>query len=269
MSIDGSDLKKRFLGFWCFAPIFVPIFAGYPLAIFGCAFASAWVSYEAAMLLSPHDKRRGLAGAGLMFFGFFLPLLPLSGFILLLIGGAGFGLVCWLHSGQESLFIGFLMLCIVSLGYFAFIHDGAILLIAIACVITASDMGAYFSGRLLGGAKLAPSISPSKTWSGSIGGIILALIIAEGLYFGLYGLHLTYLLVLGVVLTVIVAQIGDLFESALKRRLGVKDSSQLVPGHGGALDRFDGYLTVLPFAALLHYNAIVIVIDHFRLSVSI
>lgn len=106
-------------------------------------------------------------------------------------------------------------------------------------VVWATDIMAYFTGRALGGPKLAPSISPGKTWSGAIGGA-LAAVIAGGLaarYAGAsWGLAATALFTL--VLSA-VSQAGDLFESSLKRRFGVKDSSRLIPGHGGVMDRVD------------------------------
>ena len=118
-------------------------------------------------------------------------------------------------------------------------------------VIWASDIGAYMTGRLLGGPKLAPSLSPGKTWSGAMGGLIsavlAALAVAACFSSGFSPSHVTGLaLVLGCV-----SQAGDLFESALKRHFGVKDSGHVIPGHGGLLDRLDALLTVAPAAALL------------------
>jgi phosphatidate cytidylyltransferase len=119
-----------------------------------------------------------------------------------------------------------------------------------------SDTGAYFVGRIAGRTKLMPSVSPAKTVEGAIGGVALSVVICW--------LYVHYLLVphgqlglspLGIVLfavaIAIAAQLGDLFESLLKREAGVKDSSGLLPGHGGFLDRVDSLLFVLPVAALL------------------
>lgn len=107
-------------------------------------------------------------------------------------------------------------------------------------VVWATDILAYFVGRAIGGPKLAPSISPGKTWSGAIGGTIAGIIAggAVALYAGIvWGVLATA--VLTFVLSV-VSQVGDLFESSLKRRFGTKDSSGLIPGHGGVMDRVDG-----------------------------
>lgn len=107
-------------------------------------------------------------------------------------------------------------------------------------VVWATDILAYFVGRAIGGPKLAPSISPGKTWSGAIGGTIAGIIAggAVALYADIvWGVLATAVLTL--VLSV-VSQVGDLFESSLKRRFGTKDSSGLIPGHGGVMDRVDG-----------------------------
>jgi phosphatidate cytidylyltransferase len=124
----------------------------------------------------------------------------------------------------------------------AYLRDGDragfIATLFLFAVVWATDIAAYFTGRALGGAKLAPSISPGKTWSGAVGGTVgglaagLAMAGATGwggVWAGLVALLLA-----------IVSQVGDLFESFVKRRSGVKDSSHIIPGHGGVMDRVDG-----------------------------
>ncbi len=108
------------------------------------------------------------------------------------------------------------------------------------------DIGAYFAGRTIGGPKLAPAISPNKTWAGLIGGML-----AAALFGGLwaYLLELPSILVLLAAPFAAAAQGGDLFESWLKRRAGVKDSGNWLPGHGGALDRLDGLVVVATLTA--------------------
>jgi len=115
--------------------------------------------------------------------------------------------------------------------------------------IWATDIGAYFVGRTAGGARLAPRISPGKTWSGLIGGMAWAAVAsaATGYAFGLG--ETVHLAIAGAVLAV-VGQAGDLLESAAKRRAGVKDSGRLIPGHGGLLDRIDGLMAVLVAVAI-------------------
>jgi phosphatidate cytidylyltransferase len=121
-------------------------------------------------------------------------------------------------------------------------------LVLVLLVVWATDIGGYFAGRGLGGPKLWPRVSPKKTWAGAIGGFAASLVIAAAfpaLGFGKTG----PLLLLGAVLS-IASQLGDLFESAVKRRFGVKDSSHIIPGHGGLLDRLDGFVAAVVLAAI-------------------
>ncbi len=118
-------------------------------------------------------------------------------------------------------------------------------------LVWASDVGAYAVGRSVGGARLAPTISPGKTVSGAFGGLAAAVLVGVGAALALsQPPHLLRAGVLAAGLGV-VAQAGDLFESWVKRRLGVKDSGSLIPGHGGLFDRLDALLAVAPAAALL------------------
>ncbi len=127
---------------------------------------------------------------------------------------------------------------------------GLIDVLFLLVVVWSSDIGAYIAGRLIGGPKLAPAISPGKTWSGAIGGLACAMAI---------GLLVTRFAAPGPVLHALVvaaglsiaSQLGDLLESACKRHFGVKDSSGLIPGHGGVFDRLDGVLAAAPVAVLL------------------
>ena len=128
--------------------------------------------------------------------------------------------------------------------------DGRLVFMTILCSVIATDVGAYFVGRKVGGPKIAPSISPSKTWSGLVGGMLLS-----GACFALIIVFVQVSadlpvsafvwsnLLIGSVIAV-VAQAGDFFESWLKRRAGVKDSGRLIPGHGGIFDRADGMIAV-------------------------
>jgi phosphatidate cytidylyltransferase len=122
--------------------------------------------------------------------------------------------------------------------------------IILLLLVWASDIGAYLVGRVVGGPRLAPAISPGKTWSGAIGG--LAAVVAAGLIASAVLGGISPLRAAGfAALTGCVSQIGDLFESHLKRRFGVKDSGWLIPGHGGLLDRLDAVLFAAPLAGLL------------------
>ena len=128
---------------------------------------------------------------------------------------------------------------------------GFVALIFVMLVVWAADIGGYFAGRGIGGPKLWPRVSPKKTWAGAIGGFAGGLVVAAG--FAAVGIgKLTPLLLLAAFLSV-VSQSGDLFESAVKRRFGVKDSSQIIPGHGGLLDRLDGFVAAIVVAALFGF----------------
>lgn len=126
--------------------------------------------------------------------------------------------------------------------------DGLVLASWAMALVWATDIGAYFAGRTIGGPKLAPGVSPNKTWAGLIGGVIAA---------GLFGWALAInaglpsLLATASPALAVLAQVGDLYESALKRRAGVKDSGNILPGHGGVMDRLDGLVPVAPVAAML------------------
>jgi phosphatidate cytidylyltransferase len=121
-------------------------------------------------------------------------------------------------------------------------------LMLVLLVVWVTDIGGYFAGRGIGGPKLWPRVSPNKTWAGAVGGFAASLAVAWG--FSAFGLGKTSaLLLLGSVLS-IASQLGDLFESAVKRRFGVKDSSHIIPGHGGLLDRLDGFVAAVVLAAV-------------------
>lgn len=117
-------------------------------------------------------------------------------------------------------------------------------------IVWFTDIGAYFAGRAIGGPRIAPSISPNKTWAGLIGGMIAAASVSALYTHVAIGIALIPHAVLGAALAII-AQAGDFFESWVKRRFGKKDSGNLIPGHGGLLDRLDGLMFVAPAALLV------------------
>jgi phosphatidate cytidylyltransferase len=127
---------------------------------------------------------------------------------------------------------------------------GLVALIFLFAVVWASDIVAFFAGRLIGGPKLARAVSPNKTWSGAIGGAFGA-VAAGSIVAAAAGLPNSLAVVSLALLLSVVSQAGDLFESGVKRRFGVKDSSRLIPGHGGLMDRLDGFLAAAGAAALL------------------
>ena len=124
-------------------------------------------------------------------------------------------------------------------------------LMFVLLIVWVTDIGGYFAGRLIGGPKLWPRISPKKTWAGAIGGFAASLGVAGGFVAFDFGKALPMLL-LAAILSV-VSQLGDLFESAVKRRFGVKDSSHIIPGHGGLMDRLDGFVAAIVMAAIFGF----------------
>ena len=122
-------------------------------------------------------------------------------------------------------------------------------------IVWATDIGAYFGGRRFGGPLLAPATSPHKTWSGALGGLVAAVAVSLAAAPLAAPAHPGTLVLFGAVLSV-AAQFGDLFESAIKRHFHVKDTSQVIPGHGGVLDRVDGLLAAAPLAAALVWSGV-------------
>ena len=122
-------------------------------------------------------------------------------------------------------------------------------LMFVLLVVWATDIGGYFAGRGIGGAKLWPQVSPNKTWAGAIGGFVASLVVAAG-FAALGQGRILPLLNMAAVLSV-AGQLGDLFESAVKRRFQVKDSSHIIPGHGGLMDRLDSLVAAIVLAAVL------------------
>ena len=162
-------------------------------------------------------------------------------------GGSALSEVAWQFVGALYVAGAALAMMQVRLNY-----DMWTVLVAFLFPVIAVDVGAYFAGRTIGGPRIAPSISPSKTWAGLFGGMIAASIITVSIEvfdfgpttptgFTMGGIGLA---MLSGALIAIIAQGGDFFESWMKRRAGVKDSSNLIPGHGGVFDRLDGFVAV-------------------------
>ena len=184
----------------------------------GCAFAIVVAAIATIMYLE-WWRMVGKWGLGWKLFGFVYCLLPAISLL-------------WIRERAEYEGIG----------------SGFDLLIWVFLVVWSTDIGAYFAGRAIGGPKLAPSISPNKTVAGLLGGVAAATVIA-GLW--VYAARLPGMLLWIAALFAVAAQLGDLFESGLKRRAGVKDSGTWLPGHGGLLDRLDGLVPVAILTAAL------------------
>jgi phosphatidate cytidylyltransferase len=222
-------------------------FAGGPWFVAFCAIAVVFVAMEFSAL-TRLSLPRGfapaiLAIAGLTIAAWFLAE-PRTAFMLFLVGLGALALSqavmqgkLWAASGLAYSVLPFLALCLLR----GDSEKGLHAILFVFGVVFAADTFAYFSGRAIGGPKLAPAISPNKTWSGFIGGLIGSVIVALILLriFGYSPGLLPVEFALGISF---VSQMGDLFESWVKRRFGKKDSGAMIPGHGGLLDRIDGLI---------------------------
>ena len=249
-----SDLAKRTLaGIAMIAVALVAlVLGGFPFwllaAVAGLLMMAEWADLNGA---GPRWKQMAL-------FALFVPIAimaPIAAgpnfFALGLIAAAFFFIVIvtrrpWLAAG--AVYVGLPIFALILIREQQGWVDGLICAIWALALVWMTDIGAYFAGRAIGGPKLAPAISPGKTWAGLVGGVIAASLFAVFLH---WYAGLPIRLTLATPLLAVVAQAGDLFESWLKRRAGVKDSGSLLPGHGGVLDRLDGVVPVAPLAAAL------------------
>lgn len=138
---------------------------------------------------------------------------------------------------------------VVSMAWLREQDTHGLLVIWLFFAVWAMDVGGYFAGKGIGGPKLAPKISPKKTWAGLIGGMVLAALVSLAISLIFEFGDPAIMPILGAVVAFI-AQVGDLYESAVKRALDKKDSGALIPGHGGILDRVDGLVFAAPFVAI-------------------
>lgn len=146
--------------------------------------------------------------------------------------------------------VAYIGLALLSLMWLRGLDEDGLLVIWLFFAVWAMDVGGYFAGKGIGGPKLAPTISPKKTWAGLIGGMILSALISVAIsYLFQWGMPIRFAIAGATVAAV--AQAGDLYESALKRRMNIKDSGVLIPGHGGILDRVDGIIFAAPFTAII------------------
>lgn len=213
-----SNLTLRIISSGIMAPVAIGIawFGGWPFVLFW-ALAACIVLWEWSRLVTRSSSAESYAG----FFA-------------------------WMVAGL--LYAGALLLAPVILR-----RDPSLGLVAILflfAVVWVTDIAAYFAGRAIGGPKLWPAISPNKTWSGALGGLAGGTVAAL-LVVAMAGLVVAPMLVLVTLVLSVASQAGDLFESALKRRFGAKDSGDLIPGHGGLMDRLDGFLTAALAAVMV------------------
>lgn len=167
------------------------------------------------------------------------------------------GRMGWMAFGIVYFGLAIFMVLVLSSPFF-----GRTPILTVVGAVIATDVGAYFAGRAIGGPKIAPKISPSKTWAGLGGGMILAALFMLAIMPWTFHdfdqsqwLALGWAPALAGAAMAVIAQIGDFFESWLKRRAGVKDSSNLIPGHGGVFDRTDGLIAVLFVIGIVFFSS--------------
>jgi phosphatidate cytidylyltransferase len=238
-----SDLGSRFIsaiillavliaGLWLGGFVFA--------ALVGAAFAGAYREWEKVVTLQPLTLFGGVLIASIAVAALIYPLLGGFGTMAVVSVAAGAAL---LVGGEPALWraggLMFLGLVIVAtLSMRGDTTDGIIVSVIIGTCIWGTDTGAFFTGRFIGGEKLAPDISPGKTRSGAIGGFIFATVAGTILWI-LFTDSPIWIGALLAAIASVLGQIGDLAESAIKRRFRVKDSGDLIPGHGGLMDRLD------------------------------
>ncbi len=261
-------LKQRIITALILAPIaigcifFLPP-VGFAIFIAAVITIGAWEWANLAALSAPMRYVYAAVIAVLCLLSYFLP--PMS-FLLAAAAWWGLSLVFMLQypDGAErwsgNLRLGIIGLFVLVPGFVALLTlrqaaDPHFLILMLFFLIWGADIGAYFSGRALGKRKLAPDVSPGKTWAGFFGGLIVALGIAVAMLLWLGKPDLMsiqgIMLLSGIAIIVMVSVLGDLVMSMFKRNRGIKDSSNLLPGHGGVLDRIDSLLSAGPLFALL------------------
>jgi phosphatidate cytidylyltransferase len=252
----GSELALRV----CSALVLVPLalatayLGNWPFAVFW-GVAAMGVLWEWTSLVAGTDRRFVLmTGAASLALALALVVsgLPLAAVIVLAIGTLA---AASLAPAERRLWIAGGIPYAGALGLAPIVlrsdrEDGFLAVIFLFAVVWTSDIAAYFIGRRVGGPKLVPQVSPNKTWSGAIGGTLAAVVVGLALAKTAALAGLFAIAMLAIVLSVF-AQAGDVFESFLKRRFGAKDSSHLIPGHGGLMDRLDGFVTASVVATLI------------------
>jgi phosphatidate cytidylyltransferase len=260
---DGDPaLKLRIVSALALAPIalLMVVLGGWGFVAF-VGLAVALMALEWARLIGARfGPRQGwIAGLAVLVTGTLASLLaglglPLAALLVIALGGtmaAGGARLLGAPPVWVGLGVAYVGLPALALIWLRSIPgSGLSLLVWLMVVVWTTDSAAYFTGRTLGGPKLAPSISPAKTWSGFWGGIVGAALASAFLGWLADIPEVAVAAGFAAVLAVVV-QAGDLAESALKRRAGVKDSGQLIPGHGGLLDRVDGLLFAAPALAIV------------------
>jgi phosphatidate cytidylyltransferase len=253
---DSRNLSTRIIAAAVLIPLAIVIaYAGGWLWITLVTLAAIGLYVEWLMVVNAAAEKRVVATgvAALVVAGFSLAVGRIdAAFVVLAVGLVAIALVTPERRNWAA--AGFLYAGVAEIASVLLRHDtakGFVALVFVLLIVWVTDSGGYFAGRGIGGPKLWPRVSPRKTWAGAIGGLIASLAVACAFAVLDLGKAGPLLTIGGVLSTV--SQLGDLFESAVKRRFGVKDSSQIIPGHGGLLDRLDGFVAAVALAALFGF----------------
>lgn len=249
-----SDLGLRFLSAVILGPLVLLItyLGGTPFALLTLVAAVLFLWEWFSITGTPQVSAPSVIGQGAMLAVVVLDYsgLPAAGLaVMVLAAVAAFAFSGFSRTGRWAaegvLYSGFSAFALLAVR-----EEGLLFTFFVLFVVWATDIFAYFTGRALGGPKLWTRVSPKKTWSGAVGGLLLATVFGAGVAYagGAHEVWLWGLLAAGLS---IVSQAGDLMESAIKRRFNVKDSSRLIPGHGGIMDRIDGLVAAAIFAVLI------------------
>ena len=254
----ASDLRARVVSALVLAIVVLALtwFGGFPYRLLACVIAAAVLFEWLAMMRTADNRSHLLVVSGVLAAVLLILILGLPTAHVLIGLAAAVAIACvhalvGKHGWWPAAGLAYAGLSAISLA--AVRSDDAPGLAAtlfLFAVVWVTDVMAYFAGKTFGGPKLAPAISPGKTWSGAIGGAVCgaaAGAVAALVVDASFGIGIMILVALGLSL---ISQAGDLFESSLKRRFLVKDSSRLIPGHGGVMDRVDG-LVASAFALML------------------
>ena len=264
-SIISSENFRNFLVRSLSTAVITPI-VGYILVIGGDYFSlfisilGAVMIWEMARAIFGSADSRFLIilsigfGVVILLTGLRIGILLLSTFVLLFL--VSFSIYCLVIKQADKItkFLICSLFIVIPCTLFLWLRETMELIILfwiLSCVI-ATDIGAYVVGKIIGGAKLAPKISPNKTWSGLFGGVTASAF--TGLGFSVFWMEKHFKFVCLSLLIAIVAQMGDLLESRFKRKYSLKETSNIIPGHGGIMDRLDGHMAAVTFIALISFT---------------
>ncbi|MBL4645642.1 MAG: phosphatidate cytidylyltransferase [Rhizobiales bacterium] len=262
-----SNLVVRLISALILAPIVIGIawLGGWPL-FFMTVFLTLCIMHEWFQISHCADNPIiKFAAFAVLMLGLYMVQIGYVALALLLVLAFALSMLLWRIRSANKYWLSAGCLYAAGFGYsLVFLRNqpemGLFLLIFVVAIVWSTDVFAYFTGRLLKGPKLAPKISPGKTWSGAIGGLVAGILASYLVVLGWYGQEVAGQGTFGVLFWGAAlsgfSQLGDLFESWVKRKFGVKDSGKIIPGHGGVMDRVDGLLFALALAFVLMISAV-------------